>query len=740
MKTSRRKFLKISSASAGSMLLPVSLPSIFKNDDENLKELKAVPTYCEVCFWKCAAWAYVDKKGDVKKVVGNKFDPHANGKLCPRGTGGVGMYTDPDRLQEPLMRKTIDGKQEFVKVTWNEAFDFIAQKMIDIKKEHGAESVALFNHGSGGKHFSTLVRAFGSENITAPSYAQCKGPREEAFKATFGQSVGSPEPTDVKNAKCIVFIGNHVGENMHNSFVQEVAEIQDKGASIITVDPRLSTIAAHSTHWLPIKAATDNALLLAWIHELIYRDLYDKEYIEKYATGFEELKEYVKDFTPAWAAKITDLDEDQIKKTAWEMAVNAPATIVHPGRHVTWYGDDTDRLRAVAILNALLGSYGRKGGFYLPNKGSIPSYPIPGFPKPEWNFKEFTKDRFQYAHYSVANTFIDASHPDNKSDKKLKAWFVVGTNLITTIPNEKRTIEAIENLDLLVAVDTMPAEICSYADVILPECTYLERYDPPRVSPHRNANVAFRIPASKPKHLTKPASWMVEKLSKRLGLKAYFPYEDYGEIIDWQLKQIGSSLNDIKRRGILLQNDKNHDLYIKDGEDYKFATESGKIELYAHSLEKKGFAPLPRYVENEQAKEGYYRLNYGRAPMHTFGRTTNNPMLTELMDQNKLWVNSITAKKHKLDNGQEIWLENQDGVVSKFPIKIRVTERIRPDMVYMIHGFGRNNKMLKNSFGKGINDTELITNVKFDPVLGSTGMRSNFVKFLKDEPVKTEMS
>ena len=126
------------------------------------------------------------------------------------------MYNDPDRLKEPMMRKTRNGKDEFVRVTWNEAFDFIAQKMKDIKAEHGAESLALLNHGSGGKHFTTLFKAFGSKNIVAPSYAQCRGPRDEAFISTFGRTVGSPEPADIKNTNCLVLIGNHIGENMHN--------------------------------------------------------------------------------------------------------------------------------------------------------------------------------------------------------------------------------------------------------------------------------------------------------------------------------------------------------------------------------------------------------------------------------------------------------------------------------------------------------------------------------------------
>ena len=278
----------------------------------------------------------------------------------------VGMYYDEDRLKTPLIRVEERGKQVFREASWDEALDYIAEKMKEISARYGPESMALFTHGSGSSYFTTLFKAFGSNNIAEPSYAQCRGPRDEAFLATFGEEVYSPEITDIRDTKCLVLIGSHIGENMHNGQVQEMSDAIDKGATIITVDPRFSTAAGKSKFWLPIKPATDMALLLSWMHEIIYNDYYDKKYVEKYCSGFDQLKEHVKDFTPEWAYGITTIKPDLIRKTAKEMADASPAVIVHPGRHVTWYGDDTQRIRAIAILNALLGSWGRRGGFYRP--------------------------------------------------------------------------------------------------------------------------------------------------------------------------------------------------------------------------------------------------------------------------------------------------------------------------------------------------------------------------------------
>jgi thiosulfate reductase/polysulfide reductase chain A len=521
---------------------------------------------------------------------------------------------------------------------------------------------------------------------------------------------------------------------MHNGQVQEMSDAIDKGATIITVDPRFSVAAGKSKYWLPIKPSTDLALLLSWIHVLIYENLYDRDYVEKYAYGFEFLKQHVKQYTPEWAYGKTTIKPDIIRNTAREMADASPSVIIHPGRHVTWYGDDTQRLRAVAILNALLGSWGRRGGFYNPAKKSVPTFPHPPYPEAQRTWREAFPGQFNLAEETLASGICDATIPAPTRACNFKMWLVNGTNLINTLPDTGKTIEAIKNLEFIAVVDTMPMEIVSWADVVLPECTYLERYDAIRVSPHRKPAIALRMPAVEPKYDTKPAWWMAKELGKRLGLEEYFNYESIEEVLDWQLKQIGSSLEEMQRVGVKTFERDWDDLYLIENEDFEFWTNTGKIELYSTAFAEEGFDPMPVYTEHPQPPEGYYRLNYGRAPMHTFSRTANNPNLTDLMDENVLWVNPKVAKQWGLKAGQPVWLINQDGVTSTFSIKVRITERIRWDSVYMVHGFGHEQKQLTRSYGKGVSDTQLITNVMEDPIMGGTGMRGNFVSFLTEKP------
>ncbi len=699
-------------------------------------DLLRYPTYCEVCFWKCSGWVYLDGDGAIQKVIGNEADPHCNGRLCPRGTGGVGMYHDPDRLKTPLIRVEEGGKQTYREASWEEALDLVASRMKELGEQYGPESFALFNHGSSGYFFGNLLKAFGSGNITAPSYAQCRGPREVGFELTFGTGLGSPEPTDIRDTRCLVLIGSHLGENMHNSQVQEMSDAIDRGATIITVDPRFSTAASKSRYWLPIKPSTDMALLLAWIHVLVYEELYDREYVEKYTFGLDQLKKHVEKMTPEWAYGITTIKPHIIRETAKAMADAAPATIVHPGRHVTWYGDDTQRSRAIAILNALLGSWGRRGGFYFKESISIPDFPHPPFPKPSWSWQDTHDGKYPLAKLSVANALVDASIPEEGKEHLIRGWIVSGTNLPMTMPQKDQLMKAMQSLDFLVVVDTMPMEITGYADVVLPECTYLERYDELRDSPGREPIVGLRMPAANPLYDSKPASWIAAEIARRLGLGDYFNYTDYKEVIEWQLDKMGTSLAELEKTGIKKLERSSGPLYLAAGQEMEFNTNSGKIELYSTDLAALGFDPMPVYTPHPEPPEGFYRLIYGRAPMHTFSRTANNPNLVDLMKENSVWVHPRVAGIWGLKKDQYVWLKNQDDVISHFPVKVRVTERIRWDSVYMVHGFGHRDKKLSLAYGRGANDSDLITRVAVDPLMGGTGMRGNFVTFLTEEPSK----
>jgi thiosulfate reductase/polysulfide reductase chain A len=727
---SRRKFLKItgaavSAASAGTAILKAGGSLTNKSSATGIRK---IPTYCDICFWKCGTIAYVND-GVLWKVEGNPLDPLSKGRLCPRGTGGIGAHFDPDRLHAPLMRKKNRGEEEWVEVTWDEALTFIADKLQRIKTSYGPEAVALFSHGIGGNFIKHTMKAYGTPNISAPSFAQCRGPRDVGFRLTFGEDVSSPERTDIRNAQCIVLVGSHLGENMHNTQVQEFAEAIEKGASIIVVDPRFSIAASKAKYYLPIKPGTDLALILAWMNVIVREGLHDKEYTEKYAFGFEQFVSYIQQFTPEWAYPETGIEPDLIRTTAREMARYRPATLVHPGRHVTWYGDDAQRSRALALLNALLGSWGRKGGFYYPVSMDVPEYPYPPYPKSEKGKVDNPNRKYPFAHETITTGIREATltgHP-----YPVKGWVVYATNLLHALPNEQETIKAIQNLDLLVVIDVIPSEIAGWADVVLPESVYLERFDDLNVEWFRDPFVALRQPVVEAPHEQKPNWWIAKELAKKLGLGHYYPWNDIEEYLKERLSVAGLSYSELKARGIILGTKQPN--YFDEGVKPQFPTPTGKIEFYSPQLAQAGFDPIPVYKRPAQGPAGYYRMLYGRAPVHSFSRTHSNRVLSDMMDENEVWVNPTTARRHDLQNGRYTRLRNQDGVVSN-RIKVKITERIRPDCVYMVHGFGHTARGLRHAFGKGASDAQLITQYAIDPLMGGTAMNVNFVTF---EPQET---
>ena len=687
---------------------------------------KVVRSVCEVCFWKCGVQGHV--QGDrLMKVQGNPLHPLSNGKLCPRGVGGPGFAHDPDRLVRPLLRVGPRGSDEFKPVSWDEALGFIAQKLQDIRAKYGPEAVAMFNHGAGASWFKHLFQAYGTNNFGAPSFSQCRGARDVAFDLTFGSDPGSPEVLDIGNSDCVVLIGSHLGENMHNTQVQDFADMVARRADLIVVDPRFSVAASKARTWMPIRPGTDTALLLAWIQVILEEGRYQREYVERYASGLEELKKAMAANTPEWAAAETGLDADLIRVTARRIAAAAPASLIHPGRHASWYGpDDTQRGRAIAILNALLGSWGHRGGFFRPAGMKLAKYPYPAYPQakpPADRLAGEAPFALEPLTQGLRRATLDGKpYP-------IKGWFVYGTNLIQAMPQQAETLKAIEALDLMVVCDVLPAEIAGYADVVLPEASYLERYDDLLAVNWRRSGVALRQPVVPPPGEAKPGWWIARELGHKLGFGAYFPWKDAEEYLRERCQRSSIDFEVLKRDGFVPAPAK--PTVVEDGLALAITTESGKIELYSERLKSAGFDPTPVYRRPAGPPPGYFRLLYGRAPAHTFGRTTNNRLLGELSHHDRLWLNAKVAADLGLTDGAVVRLLNQDGVKSA-PLAVKATERIRADCVYMVHGWGHTAKGLKYARGRGADDTQMVTKVDIDPVMGSTGMRGNFVAIQKE--------
>ena len=162
-------------------------------------------------------------------------------------------------------------------------------------------------------------------------------------------------------------------------------------------------------------------------------------------------------------------------------------------------------------------------------------------------------------------------------------------------------------------------------------------------------------------------------------------------------------------------------------------TPSGKIEIYSERFAEAGLDPLPVFVEPMPVPDGQYRLLYGRSPVHTFARTHNNPVLMEMHSENEVWLSTTEARRLGVAQGDYVYLEG-DGGVREGPVRAFVTERIRNDCVFIVHGFGHKAPLMKLANGRGASDTHLQTRYDLDPVSGGAGMRNNFVRVVPGAP------
>ncbi|OGR31017.1 MAG: molybdopterin oxidoreductase [Desulfobacca sp. RBG_16_60_12] len=686
-----------------------------------------VYSICFMCTVRCPIRVLVEND-DVKWIEGNPHVPGIEGALCAKGSAGLALLHDDERPQHPMIRTGPRGSGEWQKATWNEALDYVGDKLKEVIKQHGGQSVVFGERTNLNTHISkTFMKAIGSPNHFTHD-ALCKGSVNTAFRSLTGFT-DAQVGVDYANTKYIVMYGRNIFEALEIKPINNLLNAMEKGAKLIYIDPRVSITATKADRYLMIRPGTDLALNYALIHTILKERLHDAPYVRRWVKGLKELQAFIEPYTPEWAEAETGIPAQEIVRLAREAAAAKPAVVFHYGYRGAHHPNEIYFRRSLIILNALMGSIEAKGGLFFKKGpkafglGDIRKYTEQELPKVKApRFDGSGHDKFPIADASHGNPQMLAHAILNEDPYPIKALIANRFEPLQSIPAAATTRKALDKLDLIVTIDINFSEIAWYSDVILPESIYLERADSIQAVSGLKPQLYRRRQAVSPRYDTRPAWLILQQLAQRLDLDRYFPYETIEDIWNFQLQDLGVTIEDFDAKGFVTLSDE--PLLWDREKGIKFKTPSGKLELVSPLMESAGFPSFPAYIPVPRSDNGAFKLMVGRSAVHTHLSTQNNLYLSELTPENLLWINTGAANRLGIKDGGVVEIASS---LATARIKARVTDFIHPEAVFMLHGFGKTVPAQTRCYLKGASDALLQENIS-DPVGGSPALDETIVR------------
>ena len=691
--------------------------------------MENIYTICGMCTVRCPAMARVES-GRIVSLQGNPHMPAMAGGLCPRGSAGQALVTDSERPQTPLIREGSRGEGRWRSVGWDEALDYVTDRIKSVIDDHGARSVALSDRGG---PFRDMHRAF-LRGLGSPNYcnhdASCARNVHHAHLSLSG--LGRKGVVyDYKNARHVVLQFRNIFEAVDVQEVNNLMSALEKGCRLSVIDVRANVSATKAHDFFMLRPGTDYAFNLAVIHVLIKERLYDVAYVDRHIKDLGKLEMFIEPYTPEWAEGETGVDAGQLRQFVRRLAEAAPAVIWHPGWMAARYRNSFYVCRSIYIINALLGSIGAKGGLPLVSKPGdvgrkglrkfMDLYPAPDEKRADgvgWRYPHFEKGP------GLAHLLYKAM--ESGDPYPVKAYIAYRHDPLMGFPDPDRLKQVFDCLDLLVAVTFSWSDTAWYADVVLPLSTYLERESIIACKNTLRPYFFVRQRALEPCYDSRSDWQIVGGLARRLGLPE-LDYDTIDDIWRFQLEGTGVTPEDFKGSGLVYLADA--PIY-RDRDELKFKTPSGKIEMVSRQLEESGIISLLPYEPPQRPPDGMFRLTFGRCAMHTQGHTVNNPLLFEQMSENALWLNTGVAKAMGIEDGDRVEV-SQNGYAETTTAK--VTDAIHPEAVFVLHGFGHTLPVESRARGRGLADNKFMQGglELWDPAGGAIAYQEHFVAVRK---------
>jgi thiosulfate reductase/polysulfide reductase chain A len=692
-------------------------------------ERKQVYSICGMCTVRCPIQVDV-ADGKACFVQGN---PHSlKGALCARGAAAIALTEDPERPQGPMIRAGERGEGKWRKVSWEEAFAYVAEKLTAIQDKYGKESVLLSDRGGPFRDFyRAWLKAIGSPNYNNHD-AACARNVQNAARSVMGMG-RKGVAYDLKNCKHLVLQTRNIFEAINVAEVNNTLAARENGCKLTSIDVRATVTACKADNFFMVRPGTDYGFNLAVINTLINEKLYNADYVEKHFADFDKLVEFVKPYTAEWAEGETGVKAEDIRDFCRQLAEAAPAVLWHPGWMTARYTTSFYVSRTAYLINGLLGSIGAKGGLPIMNKpGDFGKKGLKSFmdlfPKPEAKRADGVGWMPGRSSHDPGPGLVNLAYEAIETGEPypIRAYIIQRHDPLMSFPDTAHVKKMWEKLELIVACTFTWSDSAWMADVVLPISPAIERDSILATKNGLKPSFIRRARAMEPVYDTKAIWEIYAGLAKAMGVKE-LAYDKIEDIWNFQLEGTGVSIEDFDATGSVDLGDA--PLY-HDMDQYEFKTPTGKLMVICEKLEKDGYPSLPPYESPAKPPAGMNRITFGRCGVHTQGHTVNNTLLGEQVPENVLWINTAQAEAMGIADGDPVTIS---GGRHKGTLKAFVTDFIHPEAVFMLHGFGHTLPCESRAFGKGVADNELMPEgIKtYDKAGGAVAMQEHFVQVSK---------
>ncbi|MDD2967785.1 MAG: molybdopterin-dependent oxidoreductase [Desulfovibrionaceae bacterium] len=662
-----------------------------------------VYSLCGMCNTRCPVEIHCEN-GKARWVCGNRHVPSGQA-LCPRGAASLALYADPDRIQTPLIRQGERGGGQWRAVSWDEALDYVADKLKAIIAQHGGRSVLLSERpGTFSDMTKAFMQAIGSPNYSTHDTACAHNVNQAAYSLT-GRGRGK-WVYDYKNCKHLVVQGRNIFEALTVGEVNNVLNAQQTGCRLTCVEVRPTVTGAHADENICIRPGTDYALNLAVLHTLITEKLYNSAFVTEYVQDFAALCAFVQPYSPEWAAQECDITATSIRNLAHALATAAPHVIWHAGWMSTRYTQSLMVSRSAYLINALLGSLGSKGGLVL--AASPKEVGRNDLQKLTDLYPESTERRadgvgWRQPEFAPESDLLQESLKAAVSGDPypIKAYITMKHDPLTAMPDPQEQKAMLAAIDLLVSVTFSWSDTAWHSDVVLPMHTFLEQ-DSLLIS-KKGLKPQFQMQraALAPRYDTKPDWWIFGELARRLG-KEKLAFATAQELWAYQLQGTGVRIEDFDDKGFVGFSDS--PLYP---EKPQFYTPSGKIEVIFTPWQQAGWPSLIAYKSVPRLGGAQFRLVVGRNARHTQSHTQNNPLLHASLPNNSIWIAQERADALGIQQGEVVRMTAANGWTGN--ISVHCVQGMAPDALFMLHGFGHRLPVESKAQGLGLADQEFMS-------------------------------